>query len=345
MGQGHSSSHLLKELGPDFPADRKFFHFNNPNTHCYCNSVLQAMLNSRYLCLYFDGVHQVFHVNPQIPRFRKSPLAGFYQLFEGLYRPNRREFFAGVSPLLKYVRKETDQFRSGEHSDCHEFFVFLIDSFGRTLKAMNERYGNDTFPLFDPLFEGKKSVTFECRACEFRQTISDSFCFLYLGLQGESTDDFQTRLDKLGGPEPLKGADRWRCDRCTVDRDATMSVVYEKLPPVCVIQLQRFRYNRTSRNVLKISYFLEIPAVVNLREGAESVPYELKTIIVHLGQGINKGHYVALIRVCNRWILANDTKLHPVDEAEFQAYIGKRTMKGVVSPAAYLLFFERMNED
>jgi uncharacterized UBP type Zn finger protein len=79
-------------------------------------------------------------------------------------------------------------------------------------------------------------------------------------------------------------------------------------------------------------------------EDGKAVSYELKTIIVHRGRGIQNGHYLALIRVCGVWILADDDALGPIDQQRMQSMIGStpNAKEGFCVP--YILFYDRIDD-
>jgi ubiquitin C-terminal hydrolase len=239
------------------------------------------------------------------------------------------------------VRRQTDQFTSGEHHDCHELLIFLIDSFDQSVAKLNQKYGESTFPKFSPLFECKRQVSFEGSSCHHKETRREADSSFYLALEERSDDDFQTCIDKLCNPEVLNGAERWRCEQCNEDVDAIRSVAYDELPPICAIQLQRFKYVQRWESVVKVCAYIEIPMTVTLRRADEGLEYELKTIVVHIGKGIEKGHYVALLRMNERWILADDDRLSLMSGTGFRTYTGGRKSTAHDRPVPYVLFYER----
>jgi ubiquitin C-terminal hydrolase len=290
---------------------------------------------------YFEAFHETSAEHPLTRRVRATPLGQFYCLFCLVYCEDRREFFEMASGLLGAVRRETDQFTSGEHHDCHELLIFLIDSFDRSIATLNKKYGMATFQKFSPLFECKRTVYFEGNSCQHSDECTEADSSFYLALEEPSKDDFQTRIDKLSTPEILNGEERWRCEKCQEDVDATRSVIYNELPPICVVQLQRFKYIQKSQIVSKVRTPITIPTAMTLRKGEETLEYDLKTIVVHLGTGIEEGHYVALLRMYERWILADDNKLSLMSDAKFRIYTGSRKSSKCENPVPYVLFYER----
>jgi len=68
--------------------------------------------------------------------------------------------------------------------------------------------------------------------------------------------------------------------------------------------------------------------------GSIDVParYKLKAFISHKGPSVHSGHYVAHIRVGDRWVLFNDEKVVKADEESVKE----------LKKLAYLYFFEKV---
>jgi ubiquitin C-terminal hydrolase len=293
--------------------------------------------SQQHIRQYFDEFRQISGSQGPICS-SETPLGQFYQIFSNISSPGR-EFCAAPGHLLRCLRQETGHFQPSQHHDCYEFFIFLIESFSRTIAELNGTCGSK-FPSFAPLFEGKRSMSFSCNTCGYHATSGESFSSFYLALE-QSDDDFQTRIDKLTRPQVLGGTELWRCDECQAGREATVTADYERLPPICLVQLQRFRSSPSSRGAVKVLSYLEIPKNLALRQGADVIDYQLRTMVVHLGRGIEKGHYVALLRFDDVWILADDSKLSRLSQEGFRHYTGLTKQRQLNDPVPYVLFYER----
>jgi uncharacterized UBP type Zn finger protein len=73
-----------------------------------------------------------------------------------------------------------------------------------------------------------------------------------------------------------------------------------------------------------------------------SVLYELKSVVVHIGSHLNNGHFVAIIRIKERWILANDSELTVLRNDEVEEFFAVGEGKHVCSTTAFLLFYEKV---
>ena len=73
--------------------------------------------------------------------------------------------------------------------------------------------------------------------------------------------------------------------------------------------------------------------------------YNLKGIVVHMGQGYAYGHYFALVKSRGRWIKFDDTGVDVVDEKYIKALFGNpnegsRSQENSSWPTAYLLLYD-----
>ena len=67
---------------------------------------------------------------------------------------------------------------------------------------------------------------------------------------------------------------------------------------------------------------LRVESALDENGGENSVLYNLKGIVVHLGQGYAYGHYFALVKSRGRWIKFDDTNVDAVDEKYMKALYG-----------------------
>ena len=342
MGQGQSS--FLRHFLRDNEADRCFVGLFNTGNTCYCNSVVQCLMNSHAVREYFRDFHSQFDGRLS-KRHRRTTLWKFNRIIQHVLNTEKRlEYKTTCSDLLKYARKESGQFELGRQHDSHEFFVYLLDSFDKCIDSINKSCGEEVLSKFSSLFEGKKDITFECQECKTKQVIHDPFTFHYVGLEDidEEHCDLQTEIDKSLRTEELKGRDRRMCDTCKAERDATLTVQFTELPRVFAVQLQRFHYDRVSGKLVKLQKHIQIPTSLTLysTQSEEPVQYTLTSLIVHKGRGILKGHYLAMMHVGKSWILANDSVLSCAEPDFVDLFLAKEPpRRGKIVP--YVVFYER----
>lgn len=69
--------------------------------------------------------------------------------------------------------------------------------------------------------------------------------------------------------------------------------------------------------------------------------YYLKGVIVHLGTGLNYGHYICVVRICGRWVRFDDDRIDEVDEKYLKYIYGCPNDAFPNYPCAYILVYER----
>lgn len=337
---GNESSIASQLEGKEIPEDCFFFHFKNLTNTCYCNAVLQGIVNSSYIFEYLENISKTV-INNKLKLPKNVPFTELYNYFRAVFDGDW-ELYIKPSSLFKAMKKETENFPVGIQQDSHEFFVYLLDSFDKTITTFNEE--NDTnFKRPSTLFEGKRTYKYQCDTCNFTQTRDDAFVSFYIGLQNITESIcIQNRINQVFEPELLAGDDKWMCDQCKEPREASLQISFSKLPPIFVIQLQRFAYDRKAQRVQKILKYIEIPFHIALRKdkGHKKHKYFLKTVIMHIGKGLEKGHYFALIKYHKIWVMANDNILSLLTKREVKYYLGPCSdNRNCYVP--YLLFYEK----
>ena len=83
------------------------------------------------------------------------------------------------------------------------------------------------------------------------------------------------------------------------------------LPQILIINLKRFNVFSNSRFQMKKSNRIIYPVDLNLTEiisDGNTYEYQLVAVNMHLGYGINSGHYISYVKLtsCNKWYEFND---------------------------------------
>ena len=128
--------------------------------------------------------------------------------------------------------------------------------------------------------------------------------------------------------------DKWKCDKCEHELESEKIIKYWKLPPVLVICLKRFGYDKRTNSMRKINTLIDIPTEVDLTDYVISNTtnnYKLSAVSCHSGN-IRSGHYYSLVNV-NK----NDDKWEVIDDINIQS-ISKQTFN-IHLNNAYLLFY------
>ncbi len=120
------------------------------------------------------------------------------------------------------------------------------------------------------------------------------------------------------------------------------------MPNVLIIQLKRFKY--ISDKCKKISFSVNIPFDINLnfllynkKSYQNSTCYTLNSLIVHVGSGIQHGHYFSLIKNKDKWYKVDDDKVQEIDLSTVIDNMGNPDEDNPYNDTtcAYLLFYVR----
>jgi len=144
-------------------------------------------------------------------------------------------------------------------------------------------------------------------------------------------------IESFTQEEPLGKEDMWYCKQCETHVEAVKKLDLYRLPPILVMQLKRFNYNRLWRD--KISTLVDFP-LTNLDMTAYVLPhaprrvppvYDLYAVVNHFGS-MGGGHYTAYTQHAEEgtWHLYDDSHCTAV-EAEAALH----------NSAAYVLFYKR----
>jgi len=151
------------------------------------------------------------------------------------------------------------------------------------------------------------------------------------GLQLTECLDLFTTTEKLGENDP------WYCPDCKKHMRATKKFDLWKLPPVLVIHLKRFSYNRSWRD--KLDTFVEFPTKgLDLEKWVIGDPdnhanYDLVSVCNHYG-GMGNGHYTAYAKnkTDNNWYYFDDSSVSCSNE------------ESSVTKAGYVLVYRRSDK-
>ena len=332
---GNSESRFTENIGSDLTDSVTFFAFKNMSNTCYCNSVLQALLSSRHVKCYLDSAIEEIAKHPEWHDW--SPLIQLLAIHAKRKQSKTRVIQVRPTAFLEAVARETKQFQLGYQHDVHEFLLYLIESFDKTLERMR-RVGSDVMILapFSKLFEGTRVSTYECSVCEQFQQVMEEFTTMDIPIVPEG--DLQEMIDDSLAPESMDSD--WKCDHCKEKRVGRALTHFSKLPPVLMVQLQRFKCVRQTNQMLKLSQFVEIPEELYMNSETGPQKYHLASIIVHLGSSLRYGHFIALIKVEKRWMLANDDQLAWIPSDDVNQVLAGRVTDKKAAYVPYLLMYE-----
>ncbi|XP_004931173.1 uncharacterized protein LOC101736682 [Bombyx mori] len=148
-------------------------------------------------------------------------------------------------------------------------------------------------------FEGTMVVRTMCLECEAVTQKAQAVCELCVPVGEEEPGAEPFRAACLS-TEYLRDQNKYWCERCLRYNEARRSVTYSRLPRLLVLQLKRFsggmeKITRHAPTPLLMPCFCE-PCASRPPERAPQHRYILWAVIMHLGQTLTGGHYVAYAR-------------------------------------------------
>jgi len=134
--------------------------------------------------------------------------------------------------------------------------------------------------------------------------------------------------------ELLRNDNMWYCNKCQKHKPAKKQIRLFKLPNYLIIQLKKYKnsngyfYSSNDKNDIFIKYPINNLDLSNYLENrvGNSQKYDLYAVINHHGE-ISEGHYTAICKINDNWILFNDSRLSKIDSP--------------INKDAYLLFYRR----
>ncbi|CAD0197272.1 unnamed protein product [Chrysodeixis includens] len=148
-------------------------------------------------------------------------------------------------------------------------------------------------------FEGTMVVRTMCLECEAVTEKAQAVCELCVPVTDDDAEEEPFKAACLS-TEYLRDQNKYWCERCLRYNEARRSVAYSRLPRLLVLQLKRFsggmeKITRHAPTPLHMPCFCEACA----QRPPDQPPthrYLLWGVIMHLGQTLTGGHYVAYAR-------------------------------------------------
>ncbi|CAG9336125.1 unnamed protein product [Blepharisma stoltei] len=327
----------------------------NLGNTCYISSALQCILNTQPLIDYFlAGVHED-EINP---KFSGELTRSFVELAKAQWLSE----YESIVPryLINLVWETAAQFEAGKQNDCHEFLSYFLDQIHEELnrvarpgtpsvienngekderqaaKAWHEYLSYNCSVIVD-LFQGQLKSTLKCSECGFISATFDVFMYLSVPIAKKSCT-LEDCLLEFTKEEILDGPEKWFCPCCNQKCKATKKFDLWKLPPVLIIHLKRFKYNKCE--ISKLESFVKYPtANLNLTKyilsnQKEPPNYDLFGTINHSGTNQN-GHYTATCK--NK----HDQKWYHYDDEKTK----RVNLEETVTRNAYVLFYFKNSID
>lgn len=230
-------------------------------------------------------------------------------------------------PITNNLQVIAKHIRKGRQEDTHEFLRYAIDALQKSCLAghppkIDSKLAETTW--VHKIFGGRLRSRVTCRDCGYNSDTFDRI--LDLSIDILKSDSLRDALRKFIAVDYLKGADKYKCEKCKKHVNAEKRFTIHDAPPVLTVHLKRF-----SPLGRKITHLLDYDEELTLQpymsSGQFGPSYSLFGVICHAGGGPNSGHYYAFVKSKEgRWYEMNDETVQPTSLPT-----GKRN--------AYMLFY------
>ncbi|XP_041454868.1 ubiquitin carboxyl-terminal hydrolase 10-like [Lytechinus variegatus] len=168
------------------------------------------------------------------------------------------------------------------------------------------------------------------------------FFSLQLDIQSPDIWNLKEALDNLGNKESVHG---FMSNKTKKEVEAFRRVTLEELPPVLILHLKRFLYDKSGgcqKLMKKIDYGMEIEINKDLispntksRIGGVQRTYKLFAVVYHTGKEASGGHYITDVYHVGSsgWLRCDDSIVKPVKALQ--------VTKPLSTCIPYLLFYRR----
>jgi len=231
--------------------------------------------------------------------------------------------------------------------DCTEQFLFIHLEWDdeEEVQAQNERDGEQVIPLVNP-----EQFLYCVDHPSLAETIQK-----HKGVNASKGVSLEQCFDMFTRPERLDENNKWYCSTCKEHVRAMKTMELWRLPNILVVHLKRFEFKHSFRRD-KLDTLVNFPLesldmsrhCAKSREQSpeasgqftfveDSLPavYDLFGVTNHYGR-MGFGHYTAFARkwdeegMSRDWALFDDSSVRSVGDGQ-----------GIISPAAYVLFYRR----
>ncbi|TBU33130.1 cysteine proteinase [Dichomitus squalens] len=280
---------------------------NTGNT-CFLNSALQCLLHTPPL----------LHILSKHPESCHSPKSNNASCMICVLRQVMQDVFTKPHstipyPVITKLHVIAKHMRRGRQEDSHEFLRYFVDALQRSALAgappkVDPKLAEKTwvYKIFGGLLRSRVS----CLSCGYNSDTFDRMLDLSVDIAGVAS--LRDALRKFVAVDHLRGADKYKCEKCKKPVNADKQFTIHEAPAVLTVHLKRF--SPMGRKIaIPIRYDERLSLEPFMSEGSFGPNYTLYGVISHAGNGPNSGHYYAHVKGANgRWHEMNDDYVAPL---------------------------------
>ncbi|KAH9850784.1 cysteine proteinase [Lenzites betulinus] len=294
---------------PDLPIDSSWPNgfgtgcgLNNTGNTCFLNSALQCLLHTPPLVNILSKHSQAEPC--RAPKNSNCMICCLRQVMVEVFTKPRSTTPYPIITKLQVIAKHM---KRGRQEDSHEFLRYFVDALQKSSLAglpgkVDPKVAERTWIY--KVFAGLLRSRVKCLSCDYNSDTYDRMLDLSVDIAGVST--LKDALRKFVAVDRLRGADRYKCEKCKKAVNADKQFTIDEAPLVLTFHLKRF-----SPMGRKIPHLVNYPERLSLQpymsDGKYGPSYTLYGVISHAGGGPNSGHYYAHVKSANgSWHEMND---------------------------------------
>lgn len=269
----------------------------NLGATCYMNSFLQVL----YHIPYFRKL--IYSINTSADTKGESIVFNLQKLFALMEMSPDAVSTEDLTRSFGWNEAETNV----QH-DIEEFSRVLMESIKEKLKDTSEA------SEIEKMFTGTQ--IHEINLPKVSKSIVNSENFEDLQLLVKGCNDIYSSFQHFISPQKI---DEYKTEQYGKQK-ALFRTLFSHLPDVLVLHLQRFEYDPTSQNMVKINSRYQFETEIDMKDfmdgsSDESTEFTLTGVIVHSGNPIG-GHYYSYLKTKNdaQWYLFNDSSVRTATE-------------------------------
>ncbi|KAG0714353.1 Ubiquitin carboxyl-terminal hydrolase 46 [Chionoecetes opilio] len=145
--------------------------------------------------------------------------------------------------------------------------------------------------------------------------------------------------------ETISAENKVLCENCCSLQEHQKRTRVKKLPTILVLHLKRFQFLGQYNRTLKLSHRVVFPLELRVFDTSSDAVnpdrlYDLAAVVVHCGTGINRGHYIAIVKSHRFWLLFDDDAVDKIDPAVMEEFYGLTSELQKSSETGYILFYQ-----
>ena len=255
-------------------------------------------------------------------------------------------------PNLEYIKQ-----LEANSNNQNNFQIQQQSSESDEYRKFHEDYYNKNSSIIQRLFYGEQESFTSCRECNVNIYNFSIFNFLIFPLEkvrlflvNNRQEQFENVtledcFEHYNTEELMTGQNQMYCNKCKKNTDFSMVNKLYKHPEILILILNRgkglefvvpFKY---PKSIILNKYF-NFDNNINYKDSNTKIEYELISVITHLGESSDSGHFIAYCKtpVDKEWYLYNDSIVSKSDDP---SNFSSKSNDNI----PYVLFYQFKNKD